>query len=137
MYSLVLVRLRVGSMEARVILSGKNEDLTLQEALNLLQNAVRNPELVSYVPPVKPKAGDVFVYSPGENLHKIGEFSFCTYALKLAIYHYVLFVCYFRWLEMWSVQMVPKQCQETTEEESSCAQAVLCIRHSRWEQQPL
>ena len=60
-------------MEAKAILSGRNEDLTLQEALNLLQNAVKNPELVSYVPPVKPKAGDIFVYSPGENLHKIGE----------------------------------------------------------------
>ena len=70
------------SMEVKVILSGRNEDLTLQEALNLLQNAVKNPELVSYVPPVKPKAGDIFVYSPGENLHKIGESVF-THNLRL------------------------------------------------------
>ena len=61
------------SMEAKAILSGRSEDLTLQEALNLLQNTVKNPELVSFVPPVKLKAGNIFVYSPGENLHKIGE----------------------------------------------------------------
>ena len=52
----------------------KNDDLTLQEAIKLLQKAARDPtDVVSFLPPVKPIAGDIFVYSPGENLHKIGE----------------------------------------------------------------
>ena len=60
-------------MEAKVI-SRKNDDLTLQEAVNLLLNAARTPtKMVNFVPPVKPIAGDIFVYSPGENLHKVGE----------------------------------------------------------------
>ena len=52
------------TMEAKVILR-KNKDLTLHEAVSLLQNAARDPmEMVSYVPPVRPIAGDIFVYSP-------------------------------------------------------------------------
>ena len=55
-------------MEAKVILR-KNEDLTLQEAVELLHNAAKNPtEMVSFILPVKPSAGDVFMYLPGENL---------------------------------------------------------------------
>ena len=48
--------------EAKVILR-INEGLSLQEAVKLLHSDVKNPtEMVSFVPPVKPSAGDVSVY---------------------------------------------------------------------------
>ena len=40
-----------------------NEELSQQEALALLQK-VQSSSL-SYVPPIRPKAGDVYIYSPG------------------------------------------------------------------------
>lgn len=61
----------------------KNEDLTLQEAVELLHNAAKNPtEMVSFIPPVKPSTGDVFVYLPGENLQTIGK----TIDIRVLIY---------------------------------------------------
>ena len=61
------------TMVAKVILK-KIYNLTLPEVVKLLHDAMKNPnEMVSFVPPVEPSAGDVFVYSLGENLHKIGK----------------------------------------------------------------
>ena len=51
-------------MAAKVVKT-VNEELSQQEALALLQK-VQSSSL-SYVPPIRQKAGDVYIYSPGED----------------------------------------------------------------------
>ena len=43
------------------------KELALEEILRIMSHAESDSSLVSLVPPVKPKAGDVFVYSHGDN----------------------------------------------------------------------
>ena len=55
-----------------VVLFRKQEELSLAEAKQLLTQ----PDLTkaSYVPPVKTKTGEVYLFSPGENPAKHGKF---------------------------------------------------------------
>ena len=58
------------SMAAKPIAT-KDEDLTLEEALKFLQMSPLNP---SYVPPVKPKGGEIYLVSAGDDPSKSGKF---------------------------------------------------------------
>ena len=55
-------------MLAKPIATGKFEDLTVEQASQFL----KGPFQPSCVPPVKPKSGEIYLYSPGESLSKLG-----------------------------------------------------------------
>ena len=55
--------------EVRVVFR-KHSELSLQEALKYLQES--EPEKFIFTPPVRPKGGDVFLFSPGSDLNKKG-----------------------------------------------------------------
>ena len=121
------------SMEAKAILSGRNKDLILQEALNLQQNAVKNPELVSYAMSLQSSLKLViFLCTHLEKtyIRLVSQFPHTIWGYSISKLNGLPLI-FFRWLEMWSIQMVPKRCQATTEKESSCAQTVLHVCHSR------
>ena len=58
------------SMSA-IVLFFKQKELTLSEIRGLLTKP--EPAKISYVPAVKPRAGEVYLYSPGENPSKSGK----------------------------------------------------------------
>ena len=68
-------------MQAKPIAT-KSEDLTVEEALKYLQSPSAKP---SCVPPVKPKGGEIFLYSAGDNPSKSGKNS-----LKVTVKPYVV-----------------------------------------------
>ena len=60
-----------GTMEAKAVVHAEKE-LTVEEVLAITKRAESDSSLVSLVPPVKPKAGDVFVYSHAGNRDRRG-----------------------------------------------------------------
>ena len=60
-----------GTMEAKVFVRAEKE-LALEEVLSIIKRGESDPSLVSLAPPVKPKAGDVFVYSHADNPDRKG-----------------------------------------------------------------
>ena len=53
-------------MEPKPICIREEEELSVEEAVKLLQNAEEVE--VTHVPPVKPKEGEVYLFSPGKVL---------------------------------------------------------------------
>ena len=63
-------RLRL-SMEPAKVLQEKPDDMSVDEAHGLLLSAASSS--YSYLPPVKPKGGEVYLFSPGSSPKKRGK----------------------------------------------------------------